>query len=217
VDFTAYVLVAIAAYLLGSIPTGFLVARARGVDIRQHGSGNIGATNVFRILGKPAGIFVLLADAAKGWCAVWLVAPQVAARFSGGNHAAEGTALLAGILAILGHNYTCWLRFKGGKGVATTAGVLLGWTPMGFGIALAVWLVMFAVSRYVSLASIAAAVSLPIATWAGGQPTGFIIATAALGLLAIYKHRDNIQRLLKGTEHRFGTKKPEQQAAKGSG
>jgi len=203
VDFTAYVVVALVAYLLGSIPTGFLVAKAKGVDIRQHGSGNIGATNVFRILGKPAGIFVLAADAAKGFLAVHLCWSVIVSSNSEMRHA----LLVAGIFAILGHNYTCWLKFKGGKGVATTAGVLLAWTPVGFGIALAVWLVTFAISRYVSLASIVAAVSLPVATWLSGRSPAFIVVTAVLGALAIYKHKDNIKRLLNGTEHRFGQKK----------
>jgi acyl phosphate:glycerol-3-phosphate acyltransferase len=214
---------------LGSIPTGFLVAKAKGVDIRQHGSGNIGATNVFRILGKPAGIFVLLADAAKGWVAVKyigflaaglpLTEPSSPFLVSLWNDSAaianyeqqmsirDSVAILSGIFVILGHNYTCWLKFKGGKGVATTAGVLLAWTPAGFGIALAVWLVTFAVSRYVSLASIAAAVSLPLAAWAITGHATLTVVTAALGTLAIYKHKDNIKRLLNGTEHRFGQKK----------
>ncbi len=225
------------AYLLGSIPTGFLVARAGGVDIRKHGSGNIGATNVFRILGKPAGVFVLLADAAKGWYLPFMLLSGISTLqqshegFVGADvHSSLFVQvtlipklavitldpnmenpiwmpLLAGICAILGHNYTCWLRFKGGKGVATTAGVLLAWTPGGFGIALGVWLLVFAVSRYVSLASIVAALSLPVATWLSGGSTAFIIVTALLGALAVYKHRDNIKRLLNGTEHRFGQKK----------
>jgi glycerol-3-phosphate acyltransferase PlsY len=219
VDFAAYVVTALAAYLLGSIPTGFLVAKAKGVDIRQHGSGNIGATNVFRILGKPAGIFVLLADAAKGWLAVAILSQFVVEKLLPpdslhGKH--ETAALLSGIFAILGHNYTCWLKFKGGKGVATTAGVLLAWTPVGFGIALAVWLVVFALSRFVSLASIVAAVSLPVATWLSGRSPTFIVVTAVLGALAIYKHKDNIKRLLNGTEHRVGQKKPEPEATKGT-
>src|SRR5437660_1114704 len=122
-----YILTCLAAYLLGSIPTGFLVAKARGVDIRTVGSGNIGATNVFRFLGKPAGIFVLFADALKGWLAVvgvtWVVIQAL--HLSPDSMTKEWLQICAGICAILGHNYTCWLHFKGGKGIATSAGVLV--------------------------------------------------------------------------------------------
>lgn len=205
-----YILVVLVAYLLGSIPTGFLVAKARGVDIRTVGSGNIGATNVFRILGKPAGIFVLLADAAKGWLAVFLVAKLVADWFypAAGPLAYEWFKICAGIAAILGHNYTCWLHFKGGKGIATSAGVLVAlvWLPLL--IILGVWVVVFAASRYVSLASICASFVLPFAAWFTGKNLATVIVTTALAALAIYKHRANIQRLIKGTEHRIGLKKP---------
>jgi len=210
VPIVGYILVVLVAYLLGSIPTGFLVAKARGVDIRTVGSGNIGATNVFRILGKPAGIFVLLADAAKGWLAVFLVAKLVADWFypAAGPLAYEWFKICAGIAAILGHNYTCWLHFKGGKGIATSAGVLVAlvWLPLL--IILGVWVVVFAASRYVSLASICASFVLPFAAWFTGKNLATVIVTTALAALAIYKHRANIQRLIKGTEHRIGLKKP---------
>ena len=142
----AYILIALAAYLLGSIPTGYLVARAKGVDIRTVGSGNIGATNVFRILGKPAGIFVLLVDALKGWVAVriaafWLVDTLLPPDSLGGSR--EIGAIVAALFAVLGHNYTCWLRFKGGKGIATSAGVLTALVPWALLIILAVWIVVF--------------------------------------------------------------------------
>ena len=205
-----YILVVLIAYLLGSIPTGFLVAKARGVDIRSVGSGNIGATNVFRILGKTAGVFVLLADAAKGWLAVVLVAEWVCDSFypAASPLAREWFRLCAGIAAILGHNYTCWLYFKGGKGIATSAGVLVAlvWLPLL--IILGVWVVVFAASRYVSLASICASFVLPFAAWFTGKNLATVIVTAALAALAIYKHKANIQRLIKGTENRIGTKKP---------
>ena len=111
------------------------------------------------------------------------------------------------MFAVIGHNYTCWLGFKGGKGIATTAGVLLAWAPIALLITLGSWILIFAVTRYVSLASVLAAFILPIAVWITGEP-GYIIAIASLlSALAIYKHRTNIQRLLNGTEHRFGTKK----------
>lgn len=206
-----YLLVAIVAYLIGSIPTGFLMAKAKGVDIRSVGSGNIGATNVFRILGKGPGIVVLLVDALKGF---------LPARFLPGLFLHGATvndpkyhqlALVAGFFAIIGHNYTCWLRFKGGKGVATSAGVLIAWVPMAFLFALVSWLVVFAVSRYVSLASIAAAVVLPFAVWGTSERRTMIGIATVLSVLAIYKHRANIKRLIAGTENRIGKKKEQQQ------
>ncbi|MGV3771413.1 MAG: glycerol-3-phosphate 1-O-acyltransferase PlsY [Verrucomicrobiales bacterium] len=196
-----YFWTALAAYFVGSIPTGYLLARARGVDIRSTGSGNIGATNVFRILGKTAGITVLLIDALKGFI------PCKYFHFGATPETLEVHALIAGLFAILGHNYTCWLRFKGGKGIATSAGVLLALTPKGFLIVLVVWLVVFALSKYVSLASITAAASLPIAVYFTGGTTRILILTTVLSALAIYKHKGNIQRLMNGTENRFGKKK----------
>lgn len=202
-----YLLVAIVAYLIGSIPTGFLMARARGVDIRSVGSGNIGATNVFRILGRGPGIAVLLIDALKGF----IPARFLPSLFLQGVPMAEPKyqqlALIAGFFAIIGHNYTCWLRFKGGKGIATSAGVLIAWVPMALLITLVSWIIIFAASRYVSLASVVAALVLPVAVWATREPRTMIIIATVLSLLAIYKHRSNIQRLLAGTENRIGKKK----------
>jgi acyl phosphate:glycerol-3-phosphate acyltransferase len=210
VPIAGYVLTVLIAYLLGSIPTGFLVAKARGIDIRTVGSGNIGATNVFRILGKPAGLIVLLADALKGWLAVFVVARLASAWFypDAGSVAREWFSLCAGIAAILGHNYTCWLQFKGGKGIATSAGVLVALVPVPLLIILAVWIIVFALSRYVSLASISAAFALPFAALVFGESRTIIVVTAALAGLAIYKHKANIKRLLNGTENRIGLKKP---------
>jgi len=204
-----YILVVLVAYPLGSIPTGFLVAKARGVDIRTVGSGNIGATNVFRILGKPAGVFVLLADALKGWLAVFVVAKLVSGWFypGAGLQAREWFAICAGVGAILGHNYTCWLYFKGGKGIATSAGVLVALVPVPLLIILGIWIVVFAFSRYVSLASILAAFTLPFAAWLVGESRAIIIVTAVLAALAIYKHKANIKRLMNGTENRIAGKK----------
>src|SRR5947207_6616979 len=134
------------AYLLGSIPTGFLVAKARGVDIRTVGSGNIGATNAFRVLGKGFGIFVLLVDALKGWVAVQIGAALVAQFIPGVelNH----LRITAGICAILGHNFTCWLNFKGGKGIATSAGVLIALVPLALAIILGVLIILFLAPGY---------------------------------------------------------------------
>jgi glycerol-3-phosphate acyltransferase PlsY len=182
------------------------MAQARGVDIRKVGSGNIGATNVFRILGKTAGITVLIIDALKGFLPVFLL--PFFFRFPTEENA-QYYAMLAGFFAIIGHNYTCWLRFKGGKGIATSAGVLIALVPKGFLVALAVWLVVFAATRYVSLASIVAALILPLGVWATGGSPSMIILTAILGALAIYKHKANIQRLIAGTENRIGQKRVE--------
>ena len=218
----AYIVVAVAAYLLGSIPTGFLVGKARGIDIRTAGSGNIGATNTMRVLGKPAGIFVMLMDALKGGMAVLLGAficvyfyPHAKVELdlhadSSGDpwHAypIERFQIIAGICAVLGHNYTCWLKFKGGKGIATTAGVYLALAPEALGIALAVFILAILVTRYVSVGSIVAAIALPVAVWFTKESLILRIVTIALCALAIYKHKSNIQRLMAGTENRLGKK-----------
>lgn len=204
------ILTALGAYLLGSIPAGYLVGKAKGVDIRTVGSKNMGATNVFRTLGKGPGIFVLFVDALKGWVAVrvlafWVTDHLLPPDSLGGTR--EILSVVAGVGAVLGHNYTCWLGFKGGKGIATSAGVYLALAPLAIGIALATWIIVFAVTRYVSLASIAAAIALSVAVWFTSPSLLLGIVTTALGALAIYKHRDNIQRLLAGTEHRFNFKR----------
>ena len=200
-------LVALIAYLIGSIPTGFLMAKMRGVDIRSVGSGNIGATNVFRILGKGPGVAVLLIDALKGFLPAKFLPALFLHGMSMSSPRYQYLALIAGVFAILGHNYTCWLRFKGGKGVATTAGVLIAWVPFAFSIALGSWLLVFGVSRYVSLASIVAAVVLPFAVWGTDGRKFMIYIATMLSLLVIFKHRSNIQRLMEGTENRIGKKK----------
>ena len=206
-DIFSYIVTAIAAYLLGSIPTGYLVAKAKGVDIRSVGSGNIGATNVFRILGKKAGIFVLLVDALKGFLACWLLVNLIQHFFGAESGAKEVFRIIAGVAAILGHNYTCFLKFKGGKGIATSAGVLVALVPWALLIVLGVWILVFAVSRYVSLASIAAAICLPFAVWLLHSSSLMLFIAVILALLAIYKHKANIQRLWNGTENRIGKKK----------
>jgi glycerol-3-phosphate acyltransferase PlsY len=211
VEIVCYFATALLAYLLGSIPTGFIVAQARGVDIRVVGSGNIGATNVLRTLGKPAGIFVLFMDALKGWLAVVLMTRGVLLAFGLGADAVtlEVCQNIAALCAILGHNYTCWLQFKGGKGIATSAGVLLALVPWALITILTIWIVVFAATRYVSLASLAASAALPFASWATHESATKVIVTGAMGVLAIYKHKANMQRLLKGTEPRFGRKTEE--------
>ncbi len=203
-----YAAVIVIGYLLGSIPTGFLVARARGVDIRTVGSGNIGATNVFRYLGKPAGVFVLFVDALKGFVAVFVVARLAYAWFlpDRGETTFDAIRVCAGVAAVLGHNFTCWLHFKGGKGIATSAGVLIALVPASLLIILSVWIVVFALSRYVSLASICASFTLPFAAWFTRETVAMIAITGAMAALAIYKHRANIKRLLNGTESRIALK-----------
>jgi glycerol-3-phosphate acyltransferase PlsY len=205
----AYIVTGLLAYLLGSIPTGFLVGKARGIDVRQLGSGNIGATNVLRHLGTSAGVVVLLADAAKGWLAVAVLSALVARWFHPEATPAEREwmQVTAALLAVMGHNYTCWLRFKGGKGIATSAGAVLALVPLPLGIVLAIWIGVFALTRYVSLASIGAAFALPFATWLTGRSGTLIVITVALAAMAIYRHRSNIERLLNGTENRIGRRK----------
>jgi glycerol-3-phosphate acyltransferase PlsY len=198
----AYILTALGAYLIGSIPTGFLVAKAKGIDIRSVGSGNIGATNAMRVLGKPAGIFVLLMDALKGYAAVWIFC------YLAWKVPNETCGIVAGIFVVLGHNYTCWLKFKGGKGIATTAGVFLALAPWALLIALVVFILAVVVTKYVSVGSIAAAIALPVTVWVMTPHNLLLgIVSTALGVLAIYKHNGNIQRLLAGTENRLGQKK----------
>ena len=202
----AFVIAIVLGYFCGSIPFGFLMGKWKGVDLRKEGSGNIGATNALRILGKPAGSAVLLLDALKGASACWL-APVLAQKLGGGDLEPTLIAIVAGFSAVLGHNYTCWLRFKGGKGIATSAGVLLALTPGGLAISLGTFLVLLFLTRVVSIGSLAAAAILPFGTWLTGGTGPLLVVTTIMGLLAIYKHRANIQRLLAGTEPRIGSRK----------
>jgi glycerol-3-phosphate acyltransferase PlsY len=203
----SWVLIIFLSYLIGSIPWGYLFARAKGVDIRQHGSGNIGAANVHRVMGKKWGYVVFLCDLLKGLLSVKLGA-LIAAHFQlspvlGG--------VIAGIACVLGHDYSIWLRFKGGKGIATLAGAVLALFPLALVLFGVVWIVVFFIGRYTSLASICAAATLPVAVIllvANTEPdflwlVGFSISMAAL---AIWRHRGNIVRLANGTENRFGKK-----------
>ena len=208
----AYIIVAVGAYLLGSLPTGFLVARAKGVDIRTVGSRNMGATNVFRVLGKGPGTFVFLADLLKGLGAVLLARYFVShvmvledCDCTWFNQASA--PIIAGLCAILGHNYTCWLGFKGGKGIATSGGVIAALVPWAFLAGLITWIICFVTTRFVSIASIAAAAVLPFVTWLSTRDLRLTAVTTAMAALAIYKHKANIQRLLNGTEGRFHFKK----------
>ncbi|MFN0066206.1 MAG: glycerol-3-phosphate 1-O-acyltransferase PlsY [Limisphaerales bacterium] len=201
----AYLLTALGAYLLGSVPFGYLAARLKGVDLRTLGSGNIGATNAMRVLGRPAGIAVFTLDALKGWTAVALLPLAVTAGL-GAPGPGTGLRILAGVGAVLGHNYTCWLRFKGGKGIATSAGVLYGLMPVTGLIATAAFFAALAATRYVSVGSLAAALSLPVSAWLFEADRRLFALALLLGLLAIFRHRGNLRRLSAGTEPRLGQK-----------
>jgi acyl phosphate:glycerol-3-phosphate acyltransferase len=213
---TLYSIVAIVAYLLGSIPFGYLLVRIfRGQDIRQTGSGNIGATNVARSGAKGLGIATLALDAIKGAAAVWL-----AARIAGSHYNLCGDFIVfpcvpelrlmsvAALFAVLGHVFPVWLRFKGGKGVATALGVFCVLFPKAILLALLIFLFVVALTRYVSLGSILGAIAFPIAAWFL-QNTDWLSLLLASGvsLIVILKHHQNISRLLTGTENRFGGSK----------
>ncbi|KAB2638810.1 MAG: glycerol-3-phosphate 1-O-acyltransferase PlsY [Verrucomicrobia bacterium] len=228
------------AFLLGSIPFGLLIAKARGIDIRKQGSGNIGATNVLRVMGKKYGVACLVLDALKGFIPTLLAINLI--RFSAEPtsmvitglqaHAmvlpsdqqwlAQLVQVLTGLCAILGHNYSPWVGFKGGKGIATSAGVVIALMPAAIVILLLAWYLLFVTTRYVSVASIGSVAILPVVTHLGARfhhlhndptlPTLWQAGTwnkplfafsVVVALLGVWKHRSNIQRLRLGTEHRF--------------
>ena len=189
----------VASYLLGAIPTSYLAGRLiRGIDLREHGSRNLGATNLYRVLGWRYAIPVGLFDVAKGLVPVLVFAPRVSS--------SELFALICGLTAVLGHAFSVFVRFKGGKGVATAAGVMLGLTPVALAVAAAVWVVLVYLTGYVSLGSIAAAAVFPVAVFVLDPPARpeMLWLDVAVAAAIIWFHRGNIQRLLKGTENRFG-------------
>jgi glycerol-3-phosphate acyltransferase PlsY len=187
-------LIVVFAYVLGSVPTGFLLGYLAGVDVRSAGSGNVGATNVARVAGKGLGLLTLLLDAAKGF------APVFIARQMGFDAAVGGWAALA---AFLGHLYPIFLKFRGGKGVATALGSLLALAPAAIGVLVPVFLIVSLATRFVSLASIVAAGTAPVAIWLLGYPARLAGITLVMALLILWRHRDNIQRLRSGAEPRF--------------
>ena len=200
--------VALIGYLLGSIPAGYLAGRLAGVDIRSMGSGNIGATNAMRVLGKRYGIPVFIIDFAKGVAAVG-ISTLVAKRWSGAPNWNQFLAITGGVCCVLGHNYPVWLGFKGGKGVATSAGVLMGLTPITVLIAFVVWFVTLKLTRYVSVASIVAALALPITIGIRislKQMDGRLLLyfSICIAVVIVLRHRSNLQRLMQGTEPRSG-------------
>ena len=193
--FVSYLVTAIAAYLLGSIPTGYLVARARRVDIRSLGSGNIGATNVYRVAGRRLGVVTLVCDALKG------VVP-LALLLAIGGYSQLQLALVAAA-AFLGHCYPVYLGFKGGKGVATALGIFLVLSPLSVLGALLVFAGVLWKWRYVSLASIAAATATPFLVFLAERSLPLFAATLFISGMVILRHRGNIERLRSGTESRF--------------
>ena len=195
-------LLVFAAYLLGSIPNGLLLARLKGVDLQKVGSGNIGATNVYRCVGKSWGIAAFILDAVKGFVPAFCFPLLVTAP-------PPWLGLACGIAAVAGHNWPVWLKFKGGKGVSTSAGMLLGIAPAAVGIGFAVFAATVALTRFVSLGSILAAIAVPAAyVWLYGTGNRLLAgALVVMGLLVIFKHRANIARLLAGTEPRISGKK----------
>ena len=205
--FIPLLLAAVVGYLLGALPFGWLIARKFGVNIFEHGSKNPGATNVKRVLGqmfgtrgKRAGDLAFFLDAIKGAAAAgWPL-------LYGGEHvvAMQLTGL---VFALLGHSFSCWTSFKGGKGVATSAGGLVVLLPLPTLVGVVAWVATFYASRYVSLASIVSAVALPAAAWLlPGTPPAFAVLATVLGVFVTLRHRANITRLLKGTENKFGKK-----------
>lgn len=190
------------AYLIGSIPTAYIFARfLKGVDIREHGSGNVGATNVYRIFGKIPGFAVLFIDILKGFLPVFILPVMLNA-----NNSVIGPGLykmLIGTSVISGHVWTVFLKFKGGKGVAATSGVLMAIVPDMFLICLGVWILVLILFRYVSLSSIIASFSLPIASIALGKPISITVFSLTICIIGTYKHKQNIYRLLRGEEKKI--------------
>ena len=191
-----------AAYLMGSIPCGLLIARLKGVDLQKVGSGNIGATNVYRCVGKAWGVAAFVLDAVKGFVPAF-VFPRLM------ESAPPWLGLACGIAAVAGHNWPVWLKFKGGKGVSTSAGMLLGIAPAAVGVGFAVFALTVALTRFVSLGSILAAIAVPAAyLWMNGAENRLLAgALVVMGALVIFKHRANVGRLLRGIEPRIVGKK----------
>ncbi len=199
------ILVIIVGYLLGSLPFSFWLGTLMGVDIRKVGSGNIGATNLARAVGAKWGFLAFALDAGKGLLAV-IAAGWVVTLLKDNSASLALLKIMGGVASILGHNWSILLKFKGGKGVATSMGVFLGLAPVTLLIVLGIWVVVFISSGYVSLASIIAAISMPLLMWAGiggkvALPT--IIFSCIVTVLIIIRHRSNIVRLVQGKENKF--------------
>jgi glycerol-3-phosphate acyltransferase PlsY len=200
------------AWLCGSLPFGYWAGRLKGIDIRKHGSGNIGATNVIRVLGKKIGMPVFALDVLKGFLPVFAASWWMQSREGSDVNTATLVAALCAAAAVLGHMFTFWLGFKGGKGVATTAGAMLGLAPLVLLIAIIVWGIVFYTTRYVALASILAGFTLPTAaavimTINGTWNYVLLAFGIVIAVLVLVRHRSNISRMLAGTENRFEKKK----------
>jgi glycerol-3-phosphate acyltransferase PlsY len=204
----------LAAYVIGAMPFGYWLSKLKGIDIREHGSGNIGATNVFRVVGPKVGISVFVLDIFKGFLPVFAGKRIIEPTLSGIDTADQwlGAAAVAlALAAIIGHNYTFFLGFKGGKGIATSAGAMLAFLPIVLATSLATWILTLYFSGYVALASIAAALSIPPTTFVLGWISGeinypVIFFGVFASIMAIWRHRSNIKRLLAGEEDRFDRK-----------
>jgi glycerol-3-phosphate acyltransferase PlsY len=196
----------LAGYVLGSIPSGYIGGKIGGIDIRKFGSGNIGATNVTRALGKKFGYPVFLADFSKGLAAV-LIAPSLGHHY-GASGSDDVLRIVGAVSVVLGNAFPVWLRFRGGKGVATSAGMLFGLIPAAAVTVIVVWIIIFFCTRYVSLASILAACALPVTVWAINRISGadrplVLYTCAVLSTIVILRHRSNLIRLARGTEESF--------------
>ena len=197
-------------YFFGSLPFGYFAGRIAGTDIRAAGIGNIGATNVLRVLGKKWGYTVFLADAFKGFAAVRL-SSLIVDQFLVARPHDEYFAILAAVMCIIGHTFPVWLRFKGGKGVATSVGAVFGLMPIAAITIFTIWIIVFEITRYVSVASIVAASSLPftialLMRWKMIHGSGLLYFSSVMLILVLWRHRSNFSRLLKGTEQRFTRK-----------
>ena len=220
-----YLIVAAISYLLGAIPFGYLLVKfVRGEDIRLSGSGNIGATNVARSGARGLGALTLLLDVLKGLVAVWIAAALAASSYNRCAGVSEVFGLpcipplrlmsLAALFAVLGHIFPVWLKFKGGKGVATALGVFALLFPKAVVISLAIFIIVLALSRYVSLGSILAALAFPVAAYFLYHPDWISLSlTAAVSAVVILKHHQNVRRLLAGNEHQFGSSKAAEKQA----
>ncbi len=200
------ILVIIVGYLFGSLPFSFWLGKLKGVDIRRIGSGNVGATNLSRALGPQWGLLAFILDGGKGFLAV-IVAGYIFALFKDNLTSLALLKILGGVASILGHIWSIWLKFKGGKGVATSAGVFFGLAPITLLIVLGIWVVVFVSFGYVSLASIIASISMPLLMWTGigGKAAlPLIIFSCIVTVLIIIRHIPNIKRLIQGKENRFG-------------
>jgi glycerol-3-phosphate acyltransferase PlsY len=203
-------IVTVGSYLLGSIPFGYLAGRMAGIDIRTVGSRNIGATNVTRVVGKRQGYIVFALDFLKGLGAV-KISTLIATRLRPELGSPEMIGIVAGVCSVLGHSFPPWLKFKGGKGVATSAGALFGLIPLAMLVAAAIWCLVFWSTRYVSVASVVAAVAVPLIVYVVTRLNDtdgrmLFYSSVCLAAVIIWRHRSNLSRLMRGTEPRFTRK-----------